>query len=105
MIASFSFWRVTADINQPLIPVKLLFRVNAAYENGMEYIDHAKSHTTVIVPTLTWKITDRLSLRVDYSSMHRLEPGFPDTPETNNIVPAPGANGILSSTGVLVDPI
>jgi len=105
LLGSSNRWRATADVNQPLVPGKLLFRLNVAEENGAEWIDHATSRTTAIVPTLTWKVADRLSLKLDYSSLHRLEKGFPNTPLTNNIVAAPGANGILSATGVLVDPV
>ncbi|MCX6932961.1 MAG: TonB-dependent receptor plug domain-containing protein [Verrucomicrobia bacterium] len=32
-----SFWRTSVDVNQPLVGDKVLFRFNAAYENGFEY--------------------------------------------------------------------
>ncbi len=98
---SFDFWRTTADINQPLIPGTLLFRVNFAYENDFQWIQPYKGRTTVIVPTLTWKVSDRLSLKLDYSELHRLEAPMPNTPPTINIVAPPGANGRLGSTGAL----
>jgi iron complex outermembrane receptor protein len=70
---SHSFLRGQIDVNQPLAAGKLLFRVNAAYENGLENIDPARTRTTVYDPTLTWRINDRASFTVDFEHFERRE--------------------------------
>jgi iron complex outermembrane receptor protein len=70
---SDSFLRATADINQPLVGDKLLFRLNGAWENGFQNVTPSKSITQVIDPTVTWNLTKQLSLTVNYSWFHRRE--------------------------------
>jgi len=70
---SYGYLRSTADLNQPLVSDKLLFRFNAVWENGFEYVDKANAETTVIAPVITWKITPTSSLTVDYQWFNRQE--------------------------------
>ncbi len=67
------FWRYSIDLNQPLVGKKLLFRFNAAYENALEYVDRAKGRTAVILPSLLWKPSDRISVQLDYQHFERRE--------------------------------
>lgn len=61
-----SYGRSTLDLNRPIVGEKLLFRLNLAYENGAQYVDFGKYRSHLISPTVTWKITPRLSLKADY---------------------------------------
>jgi iron complex outermembrane recepter protein len=72
-VGSYDYWRGTIDVNEPLVSNTLLFRFNAAWENGFEYAHPSKMKTTVLVPTLTWNIAKNLSLTVNYQSFHRHE--------------------------------
>ncbi len=100
-----SFWRTSIDLNQPLIANKVLFRFNAAYENAFEFIEPGKQRTAVFAPVVTWRITDRIALTVDYSNFSRREtPPSAQIKPNIQIVGVRPASGILSATGVLVAP-
>jgi iron complex outermembrane receptor protein len=104
-IGSHDFWRTSLDLNQPLAGQKLLFRMNAAFENALEYIEPGQQRTTVLAPVITWRITDRLALTVDYQWFSRREtPPFNHFKPNIEIVALPPASGLLSATGVLVRP-
>ena len=100
-----SFWRTALDLNQPIAGKTLLFRFNGAWENGYEFISPGKQRTTVLAPVITWRITERVALTVDYQWFSRRE-----TPPSAHIKPnievvgLPPASGILSATGVLIKP-
>lgn len=70
---SYDYQRVKVDVNQPLVPGKLLFRVNAGWENYYEYVNPSKARSSVIAPTVTWKIAKNLSLTVNYQYFRRNE--------------------------------
>ncbi len=72
-IGSYNYLRSTADLNQPLVKDKLLFRFNGVWENGFEYVDKADSETTVIAPVITWKVTPSSALTLDYQWFKRRE--------------------------------
>lgn len=72
-IGSYSFWRTTLDLNQPLIGQTLLFRLNGSFENGSQYYDRAKSRSRMLAPALTWNIASGLALKVDYQWYNRHE--------------------------------
>lgn len=72
-VGTDNYIRGQVDVNQPLVGHDLLFRLNAAWENGFENIDPSKSKTRVFDPTFTWKINDRASLTVDYEYFQRDE--------------------------------
>lgn len=78
-IGSFGFHRATVDVNRPLLDDKVLFRFNGAWEQGYELVDGQDSATTIVNPTLTWKILPRVSARVNYQWFKRDEtpPAFP----------------------------
>jgi iron complex outermembrane receptor protein len=90
-IGSYDFWRVTADVNQPLVSDKLLFRFNGVWENGIQYYAPSKQRTWVTDPVFIWNITKRVSLTVDYEWFHRIETPpaqFKPNMEVPNIKPA-----------------
>lgn len=70
---SYDYLRSTADINQPLVSDKLLFRINASWNNELQYVEHSESKTTVVAPVATWNITPTSMLRVSYQWLHREE--------------------------------
>lgn len=104
-VGTQSFARASLDLNQPLVGDKLLFRFNGAWENGFEYIKPGKVRTTVIDPVFTWRMNDRVSLTVDYQLFSRREtPPEAQLKPNIEVVALPGANGLLSTSGVLVKP-
>lgn len=70
---SYDYLRATADINQPLIGDKLLFRINASWNNDLQFVESSESKTSVVAPVVTWNITSSASLRVSYQWLHREE--------------------------------
>ncbi|MBC7369372.1 MAG: TonB-dependent receptor [Undibacterium sp.] len=101
-----SFWRTSLDLNQPLVGRKVLFRFNGAFENGFEYIKPGQQRTTVLAPVVTWRITDRVALTLDYQWFSRREtPPSAQIKPNIEIVGALPASGILSATGVLINPL
>ena len=104
-IGTQDFWRTTLDLNQPLLGKSLLFRLNGAWENGFEYTNPGKQRTTVMAPVVTWRISDRVSLTVDYNWFSRREaPPSAQLKPNIEIVALPGANGLLPTAAVLVKP-
>jgi iron complex outermembrane receptor protein len=65
-LGAYNAYDTTLDINQPLAPDKVLFRLVASYGNGEQYYQNTHSHSVVIYPTLKWIISPTLSLSVDY---------------------------------------
>ncbi len=101
-----SFWRTSLDLNQPLAGKSLLFRFNGAFENALEYITPGKQRTTVLAPVVTWRINDRVALTVDYQWFSRREtPPFAHIKPNIEVVGLPPASGILSATGILINPL
>lgn len=70
-IGSYNLSDVTLDINQPLVPDKVLFRFITSYTNGEQYYQYTHSHSTVIYPNIKWIITPNLSLTVDYQGFQQ----------------------------------
>ena len=105
-IGTHSFWRTSLDVNQPLVSKQLLFRFNGAFENGLEYITPGQQATTVLAPVVTWRISDRVALTVDYQWFSRREtPPSAHIKPNIEIVALPPASGLLSATGVLINPL
>ena len=105
-IGTHSFWRTSLDLNQPLAGKTLLFRFNGTFENGLEYITPGKQGTTVLAPVITWRITDRVALTVDYQWFSRREtPPQAHIKPNIEVVGLPPASGILSATGILINPL
>lgn len=104
-VGTHNFLRGSVDYNQPIAGKKLLFRFNGAWENALEYIEPGQQRTTVLAPVVTWRITDRVALTVDYQWFSRREtPPFAHFKPNIEIVALPPASGLLSATGVLVRP-
>ncbi len=101
-----NFWRTSLDLNQPLVGRKLLFRFNGVYENGRDNIKPSGQKTRILAPTLTWKVNDRVALTLDYQWFQRREkPEGAQLKPNTEIVGLPGTNGILSATGLLINPL
>ncbi|GAA5092205.1 TonB-dependent receptor [Chryseobacterium ginsengisoli] len=63
---SYNTYRATADINAP-ITKDLLFRINTAYTNEGNFTKpDAKNQYTTFAPSLTWNVSDKVQLNVDY---------------------------------------
>jgi len=104
-VGTHNFWRATVDHNQPLVGKSLLFRFNGAFENGLEHITPGKQSTTVLAPVVTWRISDRVALTLDYNWFSRREtPPYAHIKPNTEVVALPPASGILSATGVLIKP-
>jgi iron complex outermembrane receptor protein len=104
-VGTHEFWRTSLDLNQPLAGKKLLFRFNGAFENGLQYIEPGKQRTTVLAPVVTWRLTERIALTVDYQWFSRREtPPSAHIKPNIEIVGPPPASGILSATGILIRP-
>ncbi len=94
---SYNYLRSSIDVNQPIVSDALLFRFNGVWENGFEWVDKAESETTLVAPTVTWKVTENSALTVDYQWFRRR-----DTPQAfmrqnvrvplndRNLYPMPG---------------
>lgn len=62
----YNTYRATADINAP-ITKDLLFRVNTAYTNEGNFTKpDAKNQYITLAPSLTWNVSDKVQLNVDY---------------------------------------
>ncbi|HEY0944716.1 MAG TPA: TonB-dependent receptor [Opitutaceae bacterium] len=70
---SYDYLRSSVDLNQPVVGGKVIARFNGVWENGFEYVDKAESETTVLAPVITWKITPRSELTLDYQWFRRRE--------------------------------
>jgi iron complex outermembrane recepter protein len=104
-VGSYDYWRTSLDLNQPLAKDKLLFRMNASWENGLEYITPGRQRTRVLAPVLTWRISERVALTVDYQWFSRREnPPSAHFKPNIEIVALPPASGVLGTAGVLVRP-
>jgi iron complex outermembrane receptor protein len=65
-VGSYGLIRVTADVNTPLDKQhKLLFRVNAAFQNQNTFQDAGFRDTRFIAPSLSYKVNDRLSFTLN----------------------------------------
>lgn len=65
-VGSYGLNRITADINTPLDQQhKLLFRMNAAYQDQNSFQDAGFRDTRFIAPSLSYKVNDRLSITVN----------------------------------------
>ncbi len=70
---SYDFARAHLDVNQPLIPGKVFGRLNYVYENDYEYYANHSGSTRVVAPVVTWKLSDRTALTIDYQWFERHE--------------------------------
>ncbi len=63
---SYNTYRATADVNAP-VTKDLLFRVNTAYTNDGNFTKpDAKNQYTTFAPSLTWNISDKVQVNLDY---------------------------------------
>ena len=74
---SFALNRLTADVNTPLNADKtVLFRLNSAIHKERSYLSDAFNNTFLIAPSLTYKVSDKLTLSLDaeYLQVHNTQP-------------------------------
>ena len=71
-VGTDSFFRTEFDHNQPL-GAKLQTRLIAAYENGLQWAETGRTKSWLIAPSLTYKLTPRASIILDYDWSHRNE--------------------------------
>lgn len=101
-MGSYDYLRTGVDYNQPLVGDKLLFRFNGVWQNDIEFYSPGQAQSTVLAPTLTWRITPTISLTLDYQNFSRREtPPFETRLPTSRIVAPLPASGILSTASVL----
>lgn len=99
---AYNYLRTSIDFNQPLIADKLLFRFNGMWQNDIEFYNPGQARSTVLAPTLTWRITPTISLTIDYQVFRKWEtPPFETRLPTSRIVAPLPASGILSTASVL----
>jgi len=68
---SFNEFRTTADATGPLNKDKtLLYRFNAAYDEGDSYRDYVDHERVFIAPKLTWRPNDRFEANVELEKRH-----------------------------------
>ena len=65
---SYNYYRTQADINTPITnDKKLMFRVNTAYTNSGTFQKADANNTyTAFIPSLLYKVNDRLNISVEY---------------------------------------
>lgn len=108
---SYDYAGTSLDLNQPLIPGVLYFRVVGTFENGEEYYQNQHSRTEVVYPALKWLITPKMSLSIDYQGyQERQSAPAVYLPNTDIGTPAsivkalygvgyPGASSALANNG------
>lgn len=78
---NFEFYRPSVDLSGPLTDDgSLLYRLNLAYENSQSFRDNIFAERIFVAPVLTWNISDRTSLTVDFEYQdddYRLDRGIP----------------------------
>ncbi|MBB6498198.1 TonB-dependent receptor [Pedobacter cryoconitis] len=63
---SYGFNRISADVNTPLDSAKnVLFRLNTAYNREGSFQDNGFNRSTILAPSLSYKVNDRLSFLLD----------------------------------------
>ena len=70
---SYGYDRAHLDTNQPIVPGRVLARLNVVHEHDFEYYNFHHGHTRVIAPVVTWKIDDKTTLTLDYQWFERRE--------------------------------
>ncbi|PPK99155.1 TonB-dependent receptor [Parapedobacter indicus] len=65
-VGQYGLFRPSFDLSGPLDDEhKLLYRINASYERSGSFIDHVNNQSLLFTPSVTWKITPRLSWNVE----------------------------------------
>lgn len=94
-LGSYNSETAAIDVNQPIIPAKLFFRMVSTYETTEESTINTKGHTTVLYPTIKWIVTPSLTLLLDYQWLHRLDtPPATYIPNTDIATPASIVNAL-----------
>jgi iron complex outermembrane receptor protein len=97
---SYDYKRATIDINEPVIKGKLLFRLNVAAEDEIEYVKPSQGRKIVVAPTATWNISKNLCLTVSDQYFHRREtPPALYQPNMDVSTPASMVTALTASKG------
>ncbi|WP_128331056.1 TonB-dependent receptor [Apibacter sp. HY039] len=67
---SWGLSRLTADLNTPIKDSALFFRINTLVHKEDYFQDYSGRNTWAIDPSLTYKVTDRLILNLDFELFH-----------------------------------
>jgi iron complex outermembrane receptor protein len=82
---SFSLYRPTLDITGSLTSDRsLLYRLVGAYETSGGFRDFSDNESSIVAPSLTWKISPRTKLMLEYerqSQNYFFDNGYPTEPE------------------------
>ena len=82
---SFGLYRPTLDTTGPLTRDRsLLYRFVGAYETSNGFRDFSQNESSLIAPSLTWKISPRTKLTLEYerqSQNYFFDNGYPTEPE------------------------
>ena len=63
---SYAFNKARLDVTGPLGNTGLSYRLFASHEDAEDWRDYVGGKSTVFAPSVTWKLTDRLSFTLDY---------------------------------------
>lgn len=72
-IGTDNYWRTEVDANHVLAGGRLMGRVVGAYETRIEWADPSGGHSSLLAPSVAWKIAENLALIVDYERFRRRE--------------------------------
>ncbi|MBM0744122.1 TonB-dependent siderophore receptor [Phormidium sp. CLA17] len=85
-VGSFDYYRPSFDLSGPLTPdKKLLYRLNAAYENSGSFRDFVNKELFVVAPVLSFKIGEATNLTLEYERVdleRTFDRGFPPLRES-----------------------
>lgn len=91
-LGDFDKRRAELDVNQPLVPGKVLFRFMAAYDDFDSHRAFESTENTLLNPVLTWKPLERASWTVGFErSLHRHTPvnGLPISQDERRWIEVP----------------
>lgn len=93
VVGTDSFFRSTADVTGPVggNGSPLLFRVVGAYDHAPQFYDPYKGETTLINPSLTWKIGSQTKINFEYEKYR-----FKESPPLMGPQPYYDANGMYA---------
>ncbi|WP_335067003.1 TonB-dependent receptor domain-containing protein [Nostoc sp.] len=104
-VGSYSLYKSSIDFSGPLTPdKKLLYRLNADYENSGSYINNVYVKRAFVAPVITWQPNQdtKLTISGEYLSSQRLDFSPVGLPAIGTILPNP--NGKIPPNTYLGDP-
>lgn len=104
-VGSYSLYKSSIDFTGPITPdKKLLYRLNADYENSGSYINYAYAERAFFAPVISWQPSQdtKLSISGEYLNSRQLEFNPIGLPAKGTVLPNP--NGKISPNTYLGDP-